>query len=65
MKEVQIRGRRVISTEEMVKVLTADADNEHEYRHVLGGILFSTHWFVYDSTKGEIGLYKAESRKEK
>ena len=55
MKEAQIRGRRVISTEEMVKALVADADNEHEYRHVLGGILFSTHWFVYDSTKGEIG----------
>ena len=44
MKETQIRGRRVISTEEMVKVLAADADNEHEYRHVLGGILFSTHF---------------------
>ena len=52
MKETQIRGRRVISTEEMVKALVADADNEHEYGHVLGGILFYTHWFVYHSTKG-------------
>lgn len=55
MEGLQNSARRVISTEDMLKALVADSDNEHEYRHVLGGMLFSTHWFVYDSTKGKIG----------
>lgn len=40
-----------ITTEQMVKNLQEDPDNEHEYRRYLGGILRSTHWFVYNSRK--------------
>ena len=48
-------NKNVISTDDMVKALVADPDNEHEYRHLLGGVLFSAHWFIYDSERGEIG----------
>ncbi len=40
-----------IKTEQMLKNLENDPDNEHEYRRWLGGFLFSTHWLFYDSSK--------------
>lgn len=38
-----------ITKEEMVKNLKRDPDNVHEYSHHLGGVLYSTHWYVYNS----------------
>ena len=40
-----------IKTEQMLEALKNDPDNEHEYRHWIGGMLFSTHWLIYDSKK--------------
>lgn len=44
-----------ITTEQVVKNLMQDPNNEHEYRRYLGKILRSTHWFIYDSEKGLFG----------
>lgn len=50
-----MKKNKWIKTEQMVKALKKDSDNEHEYRHWLGGILFSTHWLLYNSNKKLIG----------
>ena len=47
--------KKWIKTEQMLEALRNDPNNEHEYRHWLGGILFSTHWLVYDSSKNLFG----------
>ena len=47
--------KKWITTEQLLQSLKNDPDNEHEYRRWLGGILFSTHWFLYDSEKQQIG----------
>ena len=38
-----------ITTEQVVKELMNASDNEQEYTRYLGGILRSTHWFIFDS----------------
>lgn len=40
-----------ISTEEMLEALKNDPDNDQEYHHWIGGILFSTYFMKYDSHK--------------
>ena len=50
-----MKKNKWIKTEQMIKALKKDSDNEHEYRHWLGGILFSTHWLLYNSNKKLIG----------
>lgn len=47
--------KKWIKTEQMLEELKKDANNEHEYRHWLGGILRSTHWLIYDSGKNQFG----------
>lgn len=44
-----------ITTEQVVKELMNASDNEQEYTRYLGGILRSTHWFVFDSKRGLFG----------
>lgn len=45
-----------ITTEQMLEALKNDPDNEQEYNlDVAGGLLSSTHWFVYDSKKKAFG----------
>ncbi len=59
-----------IKTEKMLENLEKDPNNEHEYRILLGGCLFSTHWFVYDSNKQRFmestdwGHYDSYTKKE-
>ena len=50
-----MEGNNWIKTERMLEALKNDPNNEHEYRHWLGGILFSTHWLIYDSKKNLFG----------
>ena len=47
--------KRWIKTEQMLEDLKNDPNNEQEYTYYLGGILRSTHWLIYDSTKGLYG----------
>ena len=47
--------RKWIKTEQMLEALKNDPDNEQEYCHLIGGILRSTHWLMYDSEKNLIG----------
>ena len=44
-----------ITTEQMLKDLKNDPDNEHEYRHYICSCLRSTHWLIYNSKKERIG----------
>lgn len=44
-----------ITTEQLIENLMQDPNNEQEYHRYLGGILRSTHWFIYDSKKGLFG----------
>lgn len=44
-----------IKTEQMLEALKNDPNNEHEYRHWIGGILFSTHWLIFDPKKALYG----------
>lgn len=44
-----------ITTEQVVKELMNAPDNEQEYTRCLGGILRSTHWFIFDSKRGLFG----------
>lgn len=44
-----------ISTEQLIENLLNEPDNDQEYRRHIGGILFSTHWCVYDSKRGQFG----------
>ena len=51
-----MEANKWITTEQMLEALKNDADNEHEYSLSLcGGILRSTHWFVYDSEEKRFG----------
>ncbi len=50
-----MKDKKWITTEQMLEALKYAPNNEQEYRRVLGGILFSTHWFLYDSQKKEFG----------
>lgn len=48
--------KKWITTEQMLELLKNDPDNEHEYNlAIAGGILRSTHWFVYNSEKKMFG----------
>ena len=48
--------KKWITTEQMLEALKNDPDNEHEYNLSLaGGVLSSTHWFVYNSKKNLFG----------
>ena len=48
--------KKWITTEQMLEALKSDPDNEHEYNLSLaGGILSSTHWYVYNSKKKLFG----------
>lgn len=44
-----------IKTEQMLEALKNNPNNEHEYRHWIGGILFSTHWLIYNPKKDLFG----------
>ncbi|MBO7138975.1 MAG: hypothetical protein J6W19_00145 [Prevotella sp.] len=44
-----------IKTEQMLEDLKNDPGYEHEYTHYLGGILRSTHWWIYNSKKKRFG----------
>ena len=50
-----MKSKEWITIEKLIEDLKLDPDNEHEYSRNLGGILHSTHWFVYDSGKELIG----------
>ncbi len=51
--------KKWITTEQMLEALKNDPDNEHEYSLSLcGGVLRSTHWFVYYSEKNMFGHTK-------
>ena len=50
-----MKEKKWIKTEQMLDALKNDPNNEHEYRHWLGGILVSTHWLLYDSKRKLFG----------
>ncbi len=48
--------KKMITTEQMLEALKNDPDNEHEYNlAIAGGVLRSTHWFVYDTERQLFG----------
>ena len=48
--------KKRITTEQMLEALKNDPDKEHEYNLVIaGGVLRTTHWFVYDTEKQLFG----------
>lgn len=49
--------KKWISTEQLLEALKNDPFNEHEYNLAIagGGVLRSTHWFIYDSKKQLFG----------
>ena len=51
-----MKEKRWIKTEQMLEVLKNDADNEQEYTLSIGGVLFATHWLVYDSKRETYGF---------
>ena len=55
MRKKTMEESKWITREQMLEALHNDADNEHEYRRHLGGILSSTHWLIYDSRRGKFG----------
>ncbi len=44
-----------LKTEQILDDLRRDADNEHQYAHLLSGILRTTHWIEYCSKKDKFG----------
>ena len=47
--------KKWIKTEQMLEVLKSEPNVEQQYCHYLGGILRSTHWLEYSSTKNLYG----------
>lgn len=48
--------KKWIKTDQMLEALKKDPDNEQQYRHWLGGILFSTYWLQYSLEKKQFGV---------
>lgn len=47
--------KALITTKQLLEKLQKKPNNEYECRRHLGGILFSTHWFIYNPQKKLFG----------